>query len=250
MDLLPMERAMVRTDLMPKYRKEPHLARHAGAFALSCLFHATFFGLLLGVMLVYRAKSMPPPSRSQAGVPSIILSTVVITPPSPSTPTPPPPKPETSVVAATPPDVVPKVPPPVDHGVQVLPPQPSKTMAVTPTKPVPTQPATAPETPVAKASPAKPKPAAPASFASSYAPGQNMLPHPPYPEDAQNLGETGTVVMLVTFNLAGDVTQAKVSQSSGVRLLDTSTRSFILTHWHSATLAGRTMTQPVRYTEE
>jgi TonB family protein len=245
MGLLPMERAMVRTDLMPKHRKEPHLARHAGAFALSCVFHATFFGLLLCATLVYRARWMPPPSRSQAGVPSITLSTLVITPPSLSTPTPPSPKPETPVVAATPPDLVPKVPPPVDKGVPVLPPQPSKTVAVAPTPP-----AHAPATPVAKASPAKPKPAASASFASSYAPGQNVLPHPPYPEDAQNLGETGTVMMSVTFNLAGDVTQAEVSQSSGVRLLDTSTRSFILTHWHSTTFAGQTVMQPIRYTEE
>jgi TonB family protein len=103
---------------------------------------------------------------------------------------------------------------------------------------------------VAKASPAKPKPAASASFASSYAPGQNVLPHPPYPEDAQNLDETGTVVMSVTFNIAGNVTQAEVSQSSGVRLLDTNTRSFILTHWHSTIFAGQTVTQPVRYTAE
>jgi protein TonB len=243
MGLLPMERTMVRTDLMPKHRKEPHLARHAGAFALSCLFHATFFGLLLWVMLVYRAKTMPPPSRSQAGAPSITLSTLVITPPSPSTPTPP--KPETPVMAATHPAPVPKVLPPVDHGVQVLPPQPPKTVAV-----APTHPATAPATPMAKASPAKPKPADPASFASSYAPGENVLPHPPYPEDARNLGETGTVTMLITFNRAGDVTQAEVSHSSGVRLLDTSTRSFILTHWHSATFAGQTEMELVRYTEE
>jgi TonB family protein len=103
---------------------------------------------------------------------------------------------------------------------------------------------------VAKASPAKAKPAASASFASSYAPGENVLPHPPYPEDAENLGETGTVVMSVTFNMAGDVTQAKVSQSSGVRVLDTCTRSFILSHWHSTALAGETVMQPVRYTGE
>ena len=77
-----------------------------------------------------------------------------------------------------------------------------------------------------------------------------MFTHPPYPEDAQELHETGTVVILVTFNMAGKVTRAQVSQSSGVWLLDTSTRSFILAHWHSTALAGQTVTQPVRYNVE
>jgi TonB family protein len=103
---------------------------------------------------------------------------------------------------------------------------------------------------VAKASPMQPKPSAPASFASSFAPGENVLPHPPYPQEAQDLGETGTVVMTVTFNISGDVIQATVAQSSGVRLLDTMTRSFILSHWHSASLAGQTVSQPVRYMGE
>jgi TonB family protein len=103
---------------------------------------------------------------------------------------------------------------------------------------------------MAKASPAKSKPASPSSYASSFAPGKNVLPHPPYPEEAQSLDETGTVIMSVTFDTKGDVTQAEVTQSSGVRLLDTNTRLFILSHWHSATFAGRTMTQPVCYTGE
>jgi TonB family protein len=76
-----------------------------------------------------------------------------------------------------------------------------------------------------------------------------VLPHPPYPEEAQDLGETGTVVMTVTFDTSGDVARAAVTQSSGVRLLDATTRSFILAHWHSATLAGQTVTQPVLYRE-
>jgi outer membrane biosynthesis protein TonB len=56
--------------------------------------------------------------------------------------------------------------------------------------------------------------------------------------------------MTVTFDTSGDVARAAVAQSSGVRLLDANTRSFILAHWHSATLAGQTVTQPVRYTGE
>jgi protein TonB len=249
-----MEHAMVRTDLIPKKRKDPPLARHAGPFAASCFLHATFFGLLLWLTLLYRANWMPPPSGSQANPPSITLSTLVITPPAPTPPIPkllpPLPKPPTRempVVATTPANVIPQPPQPrpapVEHAIPVLTAPPSKPAAVAQT---PRAPATA----VAKASPAKPKPAAPASFASSYAPGENLFPHPPYPEDAENLRETGTVVMAVTFNTAGDVARAEVSQSSGIWLLDTNTRSFILTHWHSTTFAGRTVTQPVRYTGE
>lgn len=245
---------MVRTDLMPKQRRDPHLARHSGAFAISCVFHATLFGLLFWVTLGCRAKWMPPPSGSQAGAPSITLSTLVIAPPVPSMPPPLPPKPEMPVVTATPADAIsqalPPKPAPTENRVPVLPDQPSKTLAATPAKTAPTPLSRAQSTPVAKASPAKPKPAHPASFASSYAPGENVLPHPPYPEDAQNLGETGTVLMSITFNRAGNVMQAEVSQSSGVRLLDTCTRAFILTHWHSMIFAGQTVMQPVCYTVE
>jgi TonB family protein len=245
-----MEHAMLQTDLMPKQRKDPSLVRHAGAFGVSCVFHATFFGLLLWVTLVYRAKWMPPPSSSQASAPSITLSTLVITP-APTPPPPSPPKPKTPIVATTPADMIPKAPQPrpapVENAMPVLTAQPPKTVAVTQTKTAPTHPARAPATHLAKASPAKPKPAASASFASSYAPGENVLPHPPYPENALDMHETGTVVMLVTFNTAGKVTQAKVSQSSGVWQLDMNTRSFILTHWHSTLFAGQTVTQPVHY---
>jgi TonB family protein len=244
-----MEHAMVRTDLIPKQTKESLLVRRAGAFAASCLFHATFFALLLWVTLIYRAKWMPPPSGSQASAALITLPTLVITPTPPPPPIPKPPKSETPVAATTPADTVLKAPQPkpapVENALPILTPQPSKPVAVTQT-----QTARAPATHVAKTSPAKPKPTASTSFASSYAAGENVLPHPPYPEDARNLGETGTVVMSVTFNMAGNVTQAEVSQSSGVELLDTSTRSFILTHWHSTTFAGRTVTQPVRYNVE
>ena len=243
---------MVRSDLMLKQRKEPHLARKAGAFAVSCIFHATFFGLLLWMTLVYRAKWMPSPSRSEVRAPSITLLTLVITP-APPPMAPPLPKPERPVAATMPAEMIQNAPQPrsapVEDGVPVLV-QQWRTVAATQAKSSPTPPASAPATRVAKASPARAKPAASASFASSYAPGKNVLPHPPYPEDAENMGETGTVVMSVTFNMAGDVTQAKVSQSSGVRVLDTCTCSFILTHWHSTALAGETVMQPVRYTGE
>jgi TonB family protein len=235
-----------------KQRKELDLARNAGAFAVSCIFHAAFFGLVLWMTLVYRAKWMPSSSRSEAHTPSITLLTLVITPTPPPTPAPLP-KPERPIAATTSAEMIQKAPQPrpapVADGVPVVV-QPSSKATVTETKIPPTPPASRLATRVTKSSPAKAKPAASASFASSYAPGENVLPHPPYPEDAENMGETGTVVMSVTFNLAGDVTQAKVSQSSGVRVLDTCTRSFILSHWHSTALAGETVMQPVRYTGE
>ena len=94
-----------------------------------------------------------------------------------------------------------------------------------------------------------PKPAAAAS-PSSYAPGVNVLPHPPYPTEARDRGQTGTVVMNVHFDARGDVALAEVAQSSGVPILDSETRSFIRLHWHSAAYAGQTISQPVQYSLE
>jgi TonB family protein len=249
---------MVRTEMLPKPEKKNGEARHAGALAASCLFHAAFLGLLLWVTLTYRAKWMLPPSGSQANEPTMTLSTLVITRPPPTIISSPP-KPTQPVATTTPTPVVTETPPlkpatppqpvPVE-AVPVLAVQPSKPAAALQPKTEPTQPKHTAAASVAKASPVKPKPEASASFASSYAPGENVLPHPPYPEEAQDLGETGTVVMTVTFGTAGNVTQAEVSQSSGVRVLDTTTRSFILTHWHSTMFAGQTVMQPVRYTGE
>ena len=144
-------------------------------------------------------------------------------------------------------------PPPIPQVIETPPPEAVPVLANPTPKPKPAPPRpiihhTAEH--VAKAAPAKPKSITPAPFESSYAPGENIFSHPPYPEEAQDMGETGTVVMLVTFNLAGDVTQAKVIQSSGAPLLDSSTRTFILAHWHSTTYAGQTITQPVRYHQE
>jgi TonB family protein len=91
-----------------------------------------------------------------------------------------------------------------------------------------------------------PKPAAPAA-PSSYAPGLNVLPHPPYPVEARDRGQTGTVIMNVRFDLKGDVADAEVAQSSGVPILDSETRSFIRAHWHSPAYAGQAVSVPVQY---
>jgi TonB family protein len=97
--------------------------------------------------------------------------------------------------------------------------------------------------------PSTAKPAA-ASASSSYAPGVNILPHPPYPVDAQSRGQTGTVVMYVMFDAQGNVTHAEVSESSGVPSLDAATKLFIRAHWHSTDYAGQSISQPVQYSLE
>ena len=130
-------------------------------------------------------------------------------------------------------------------------------LAVQPSKPMPTtQPAPAktraaihptishPAIATVQSSP--PKPAAPVA-PSSYASGPNILPHPPYPIEARDLRETGIVIMNVQFDVKGDVAQADVAQSSGVPILDSETRSFIRTHWHSAAYAGQAVSVPVQY---
>jgi len=90
--------------------------------------------------------------------------------------------------------------------------------------------------------------AAPApAFASSYTPGASVLPHPPYPPEAHELGQTGTVIMNVQFDAEGGVARVEVAHSSGVAVLDASTRSFIRAHWHSPAYAGQTVSVPVEY---
>ena len=91
-------------------------------------------------------------------------------------------------------------------------------------------------------------PTAAAASPSSYAPGPSLLPHPPYPAEARDRGQTGTVIMNVQFDVKGDVADARVAQSSGVPLLDTATRSFIRAHWHSLAYAGQAVSVPVQYT--
>ena len=103
-----------------------------------------------------------------------------------------------------------------------------------------------PTAPKALTTPGPSEPAA-SAVASSYAPGKNILPHPPYPPAARDHGKEGIVLMSVTFNARGDVAQAEVTQSSGVQLLDRNTRSYIRENWHSTVYAGQTVHVPVQY---
>ena len=159
-----------------------------------------------------------------------------------------PPAPAPILAATTSPREPEAKPPPPEGTVPVLAAQPGKPAPAAPAK---TQAAIHPA--ISHTAPAmaqsRPRPAA-AAPASSYAPGLNVLPHPPYPTEARDLRETGIVIVNVQFDARGNVADAKVAQSSGVPILDSETRSFIREHWHSAAYAGQTISQPVQYSLE
>jgi TonB family protein len=225
--------------------RSPHRLR---AVLASCVLHAVVLTAL--VVVLYRSVRPPLNSGSAAAVPTMTLSKLIIVasplppvppvppkriPPEPVPPTPPAPP---AVVKAAAPVKIP------DAGVPVLAEQPKveKKTEMKPrrehhvaTSPPPSPPAGAP---------------APSTVASSHAPGENIFPHPPYPEEARFLRETGTVVVDVQFNGSGGVSQVQVTQSSGVPLLDAQTRSFIRANWHTLAYAGQVLKVPVEYTLE
>jgi len=212
----------------------------------------------------YHTHLPPIKTGSAPGAPTVTLSTLVILSPPPEPPQPPlpvkpappvPPAPSVSEVPVTPPPPSPPEPitqpEPAEQGVPVLAAQPIKVDQDKPAKiqsakpSPPTHSAASPAAAVTSEN--HPKPTATRAFASSYAPGASDLPHPPYPDEARNLRETGTVVVNVQFDAGGGVAQTEVTQSSGVPLLDSNTRSFIRTHWHSPAYAGQTVSVPVEY---
>jgi TonB family protein len=77
--------------------------------------------------------------------------------------------------------------------------------------------------------------------------GTSGLPHPGYPTRAKLMHISGTVVISVSFDNSGRAVGAEVVSSSGSRMLDEPTRSFILEHWHNDAFAGKTETVPVEY---
>jgi TonB family protein len=77
--------------------------------------------------------------------------------------------------------------------------------------------------------------------------GSSGLPAPGYPAQALAEHEGGTVGMEVVFGSDGAVSSASVTESSGVTLLDVSTRNFIYGHWKNATLANTTIHIPIIY---
>jgi len=68
-------------------------------------------------------------------------------------------------------------------------------------------------------------------------------PEPPYPPIAEQTGEQGTVVLLLTGDDAGNVVSVNVKESSGFPLLDRATVDFIKRHWHLPTDTGTRLFQ-------
>ena len=215
------------------------------AIAASCAFHALTLGSLLGLACYYQSQAPPSPSGSAAGAPTITLEAMVV---APTRPEPPP----ASVAAFTPPTIPMLSPPTVDKtpqtpiaptkipddGVPVLPLRLSKSAPGKTEEPHHT---------ISHATtPSSAKPVA-ATKPSSYAPGINFLPHPPYPTEAQNRGLMGTVYVDVHFDAKGRVTSVDVTESSGVKVLDSETQSFIRTKWHCPSYAGQIIKVPVKY---
>jgi protein TonB len=61
--------------------------------------------------------------------------------------------------------------------------------------------------------------------------GGGERPQPPYPQMALAQGQQGTVVLQMTVDDAGLITDIKVMESSGHPLLDRSTLEFVKRHW-------------------
>jgi TonB family protein len=211
------------------------------AMIASFVLHGSGLTVLLLITLYY-ATHLTIVSTSTAGAPTMILEPTVVMstpsePPPPSEQMPTVPMPQLPTEQVSSPLTPMKMP---EIGVPVLPPVPASAPLVK-TKPSHEK---AHGTTTASAKPSAPKNA---TTATSGNPGTNVMPHPPYPEEALDHGQTGTVVVLVEFDAKGDVVSAKISESSGVPELDLFTCSFIRAHWHSAEHAGESIPQPVEY---
>jgi TonB family protein len=77
--------------------------------------------------------------------------------------------------------------------------------------------------------------------------GSSGFPQPGYPYQAQVRHQTGTVSVSIQFDASGSAADVEVIESSGVSILDSSTLSFIQSHWHNDSFAGRRVTVPVEY---
>src|SRR5579885_170790 len=95
--------------------------------------------------------------------------------------------------------------------------------------------------PAPLAAPPQPAPVRISSLANTGAGGER--PEPPYPPIAEQTGEQGTVVLLLTGDDAGNVVSVKVTTSSGFPVLDHATVDFIKRHWHLPTNAGTRLFQ-------
>jgi TonB family protein len=125
-----------------------------------------------------------------------------------------------------------KPPPPTDHPLWI------KQLIIPKVKPPPPPPPPKPKP--------KPKPQM-VRVVPKLIVGSNSLPSPSYPAEAYQQHIQGTVMIQVSFDGTGAVSDAEVVESSGSALLDSETRHFILEHWKSLAFAGQTQTVPIQY---
>jgi protein TonB len=73
-------------------------------------------------------------------------------------------------------------------------------------------------------------------------------PDPPYPKLASDLGQQGTVVLLLTVDANGSITGATIKTTSGSSILDRGTLEFVKRHWLlPAGAPGRIFEAPIHY---
>jgi periplasmic protein TonB len=80
-----------------------------------------------------------------------------------------------------------------------------------------------------------PQPAAMRVGSLSNTGASGERPEPPYPPIAEQTGEQGTVVLVLTGDDAGNVVSVGVKESSGFPVLDHATVDFIKRHWRLPT---------------
>ena len=241
--------AMKQHEFIPQHQAGKERTRHFRAFIASCIFHGFLICLLLGLTFIYWTHLQPFKNGSPHGGQSVSLPTLVIVSPPPEISHP-------TQISAPSPHVAPpeqqvaqrlSVP---ENGVPVLSHQPIEIPKKEAAKSNEPHRQASSHTPaIAEATPVHTKALASAP-PSSYMPGDSVLPHPPYPAEARDRGQTGTVTVSVEFDAQGGVAETRVVQSSGVPLLDSKTRSFIRDHWHSVAYAGHTVSVPIQYTLE
>lgn len=77
--------------------------------------------------------------------------------------------------------------------------------------------------------------------------GSSGFPRPGYPYEARLRHQSGTVLVGIQFDSNGRAANVEIEGSSGVSILDASTRSFIQSHWSNGSFAGRRVTVPIDY---
>ena len=91
--------------------------------------------------------------------------------------------------------------------------------------------------------------AAPAATVPPRSNPRRPVTQPEYPPTSKRLGEAGTVVMLLTVNEEGKVTDAKIDQSSGFERLDEAAVKEALRAWKllPGTVGGKPVTMQYRF---